>query len=67
MPVVHISTGSAYRDMAIPPRFRDWTHRLERAAGIDDMWWTGNPDYAFRRKSRRWRARLYPEDYSGRV
>ena len=51
MPVVHISTGSAYRDMRdCPPRFRDWTHRLERAAGIDDMWWTGNPDYAFRKE-----------------
>jgi len=49
MPVVHISTGSAYRDMRdCPPRFRDWTRRLEQAAGIDDLWWTGNPDYAFR-------------------
>lgn len=48
-PVVHLAIGSAYRDMRdCPARFRAWTRTLEAAAGIEDMWWTGNPDYAFR-------------------
>ncbi|MNM63169.1 Peroxyureidoacrylate/ureidoacrylate amidohydrolase RutB [compost metagenome] len=31
-----------------PARFRDWTRELEVAGGAKDMWWVGNPDYAFR-------------------
>jgi biuret amidohydrolase len=48
-PVVHLAIGSDYRDMRdVPARFRTWTRALEAAAGIEDMWWTGNPDYVFR-------------------
>jgi nicotinamidase-related amidase len=48
-PVIHLATGSAYRDMRdCPARFREWSRMLERAGGIQDLWWTGNPDYAIR-------------------
>lgn len=48
-PVIHLAIGSAYRDMRdCPVRFREWSRMLERACGIEDLWWTGNPDYAFR-------------------
>ncbi|MGF6597587.1 nicotinamidase-related amidase [Paraburkholderia sp. GAS448] len=47
-PVIHLAIGSAYRDMRdCPTRFREWSRMLEEAAGIQDLWWTGNPDYAF--------------------
>ena len=48
-PVIHLAIGSAYRDMRdCPIRFREWSGMLERASGIENLWWTGNPDYAFR-------------------
>ena len=48
-PIVHLAIGSAYQDLRdCPQRFREWTRNLERAAGIEDLWWTGNPDYSFR-------------------
>jgi len=47
-PVIHLCTGSLYQDLRdCPPRFRDWTRELETAGGVQDMWWTGNPDFAF--------------------
>ena len=47
-PVIHLATGSEYTDMRdCPARFRQWTQELERASGVENMWWTGNPDYAF--------------------
>lgn len=48
-PVIHLAIGSAYRDMRdCPARFREWSRILEKAGGIQDLWWTENPDYAFR-------------------
>jgi nicotinamidase-related amidase len=48
-PIVHLAIGSRYQDLRdCPQRFREWTRTLERASGIKDLWWTGNPDYAFR-------------------
>ncbi|MHC8352077.1 cysteine hydrolase family protein [Pseudomonas sp. RT4P38] len=47
-PVIHLCTGSLYQDMRdCPARFRDWTRELEIAGGVKDMWWVGNPDFAF--------------------
>lgn len=47
--IIHLAIGSGYQDLRdCPQRFREWTRRLEHASGIDDLWWTGNPDYAFR-------------------
>ena len=47
-PIIHLATGSHYQDLRdCPPRFRQWTRELERAGNVEDMWWTGNPDYAF--------------------
>lgn len=46
-PVIHVVLGSDYQDLRdCPPRFRDWTRNLEKTAGIDDVWWTGNDDFA---------------------
>lgn len=46
-PIIHVVLGSHYRDLRdCPPRFREWARNLERVAGIEDVWWTGNPDYA---------------------
>ena len=48
-PIIHLAIGSAYQDLRdCPQRFRSWTRVLETASGIDDLWWMGNPDYAFR-------------------
>lgn len=48
-PVIHLCTGSLYQDMReCPARFRAWTRDLEEAGGVQDMWWVGNPDFAFR-------------------
>ena len=45
--VVHVVLGSDYRDLRdCPPRFRNWTRNLERATGVRDIWWSGNPDFA---------------------
>jgi nicotinamidase-related amidase len=47
-PVIHLAIGSEYRDMRdCPARFREWSRTLEEAAGIQDLWWTDSPDYAF--------------------
>jgi nicotinamidase-related amidase len=57
-PIVHLAIGSAYQDLRdCPSRFRNWTRSLERAAGIVNLWWTGNPDFAFRDEVRRWKGR----------
>lgn len=46
LPVVHLVIGSPYRDLRdCPPRFREWARNLEREAGIEDLWWSGNPDF----------------------
>ncbi|MDQ0317437.1 cysteine hydrolase family protein [Amorphus orientalis] len=45
--VIHLVIGSPYRDLRdCPPRFRAWTRNMERAAGIEDVWWAENPDFA---------------------
>lgn len=47
LPIVHLVLGSDYRDLRdCPPRFRAWTRNLEAATGIQDLWWSGNPDFA---------------------
>lgn len=47
IPVIHLVLGSPHRDLRdCPPRFREWARNLEQQAGIDDLWWTGNPDFA---------------------
>lgn len=46
MTVVHVVLGSRYRDLReCPRRFREWTRNLERLVGVEDLWWTGNPDF----------------------
>ncbi|WP_018699286.1 cysteine hydrolase family protein [Amorphus coralli] len=45
--IVHVVIGSPYRDLRdCPPRFRVWTRNMEKAVGIEDVWWTENPDFA---------------------
>jgi nicotinamidase-related amidase len=52
-PVIHLALGSGHQDLRdCPPRFREWTRALESAAGVRDMWWAGNPDFAFREEVR---------------
>jgi len=47
--VIHLVLGSDYRDLRdFPERMRAWTRNLERAAGVDDIWWSGNPDFDVR-------------------
>lgn len=47
MPVIYVVLGSPYRDLRdCPPLFREWARNLERRAGIEDLWWSGNPDFA---------------------
>ncbi len=44
--VVHLVLGSDYRDLRdCPPRFRAWTRNLEATVGLNDVWWSGNPDF----------------------
>lgn len=46
LPVVYLVIGSPYRDLRdSPPRFRAWARNLEQQAGIEDLWWSGNPDF----------------------
>ncbi len=46
MQVIHLTLGSDYRDLRdCPPRFRTWTRNLERAAGVQDIWWSQNPNF----------------------
>lgn len=46
MPVIYLVLGSPYRDLRdCPPRFREWARSLEQRAGIEDLWWSGNPDF----------------------
>jgi biuret amidohydrolase len=46
LPVVYLVLGSPHRDLRdCPPRFRVWARNLERQAGIEDLWWSGNPDF----------------------
>jgi nicotinamidase-related amidase len=46
MPVIYLVIGSPYRDLRdCPPRFREWARNLEQRAGIEDLWWSGNPDF----------------------
>lgn len=46
MPVIYLVLGSPYRDLRdCPPRFREWARNLEQRAGIEDLWWSGNPDF----------------------
>jgi len=47
LPVIYLVIGSPYRDLRdCPPRFREWARDLERRTGLEDLWWTGNPDFA---------------------
>ena len=46
MPVIYLVIGSDYRDLRdCPARFRQWARNLEQRAGIEDLWWSGNPDF----------------------
>lgn len=46
MPVIYLVLGSPYRDLRdCPPRFREWARNIEQRAGIEDLWWSGNPDF----------------------
>jgi len=47
--VIHLVLGSDYRDLRdLPERMRAWTRNLERAVGVEDIWWSGNPDFDIR-------------------
>lgn len=47
MPVIYLVLGSRHRDLRdCPPRFRDWARNIEQRAGIEDLLWSGNPDFA---------------------
>jgi nicotinamidase-related amidase len=49
--VIYLALGSAFRDLRdVPPRLRRWIRTLEREGGLEDVYWTGNPDWAIRRE-----------------
>jgi nicotinamidase-related amidase len=44
MPVVYLMLGSAYRDLRdVPRRHREWIRAIEKAGGVEDIFWMGNP------------------------
>lgn len=44
--IIHLVLGSEHQDLRdCPPRFRDWTRNMERVTGLNDIWWTRNPDF----------------------
>lgn len=46
LPVIYLVIGSPHRDLRdCPPRFRAWALNLERQTGVQDLWWSGNPDF----------------------
>lgn len=51
LPVIHVITGSEYRDYRdMPSRWRAWTRHFEQAAGVPDILWSRSPGFAIRRE-----------------
>jgi len=49
LPIVYVLVGSDYRDLRdLPRRHREWIRTIERASGIEDILWSGNPAYRVR-------------------
>lgn len=49
LPIVYVLVGSDYRDLRdLPPRHREWIRSIERASGVEDILWSGNPAYRVR-------------------
>lgn len=50
-PVVYLLLGSDHRDLRdFPPRLRAAVRLLEERGDVQDMFWSGNPDYEVRRE-----------------
>jgi biuret amidohydrolase len=49
LPIVYVLVGSDYRDLRdLPRRHREWIRTIERASGVEDILWSGNPSYRVR-------------------
>lgn len=49
IPIVYLCLGSEHRDLRdVPPRMRAWIRAFEERAGMQDVFWRGNPLYAVR-------------------
>jgi nicotinamidase-related amidase len=51
LPIIYLCRGSDYQGMRdVPERLRNWIRQVERASGVDDIFWSGNPAYAVRKE-----------------